>query len=96
MSAGIISMIAGVLVVAGQSLLWMLGSGWPEFPLFIPFAVLVPMDDSMFHWLAGSGIWYGLNGLALWMLEHIPFSVFLFLIGLFMIRFPRPRIDHRP
>jgi len=89
-------MIAGILVVAGQLLLWMLGSGWPGLPLFVPFAVLIPMDSSMFNWLAGSGSWYGMNKLALWMLEHIPFSAFLFLIGLVMTRFPRPRIYNRP
>lgn len=94
-SAGIISMISGILIVAGQLLLWMLGSGWPELPLFVPFAFLIPIDGPMFHWLAGSGIWYGLNNLALWLLEHIPFSVFLFFIGLVMTRFPRPRFEQR-
>jgi hypothetical protein len=89
-------MIAGILVVASQSLWWILGSGWPALPLFVPFAFLIPMDGSVYEWLAGSGNWYRMNELALWTLEHIPFSVFLFLSGLVMTRFPRPRIEYRP
>jgi len=81
----IASIITGLLIVIGQTLWWILGNGWPEIPLFIPFAFVIPMDGSVYAWLVDSGSGYGLNELAFWMLENISFSVFLVISGMALL-----------
>ena len=79
--------ISGFLVIAGQMLWWILGNGWPEIPVFLPFALMISFDGDVYAWLVESQSWYGLNDASMWLLRYTPLSLFLLVIGLLLGRF---------
>ena len=88
-----VSLDAGLLLFAGQVLYWALGLGWPEIPLLTPFAFLISPESSLYHWLAGPESWLGLNRAIIGLLELMPLSLFLSMLGLLLLMLQRPRFN---
>lgn len=91
-SVAYVSLDAGLLLFACQVLYWALGLGWPEIPLFTPFAFLLSPESSLYHWFIEPQSWLGLNRGIIGLLELTPLSLFLLLLGLLLLALQRPRL----
>jgi len=90
-SVAFVSLDAGLLLFAGQVLYWALGLGWPEIPLFTPFAFLLSPESSLYYWLTEPESWFGLNRAIIGLLELTPLSLFLLVLGLLLLALQRPK-----
>jgi hypothetical protein len=87
--AGRILITTGILVFVGQAIWLALAGDWPAIPVFVPFAFMADAKGLLFAWLSDPDSWLGLSAVVLWVLKHMPFSLFLVLTGFVLTRFCR-------
>ena len=78
---GVIILLAGIVLLSYQSLLWLQTGVWTEYFLLETFNFL--FENTILHqWIISPESWIGMQKLFLWFLESIPVSLALIIPGL--------------
>jgi hypothetical protein len=77
---GVTLLYSGAIIIGVQVFAYLLYGQWEELPLFYLFALLGP--DRFISWLDSPGSWIGLHKIVSGILEFMPLSLFLMLVGL--------------
>jgi hypothetical protein len=80
---GIILILSGILIFVGQVYIWLKKGEWVEIPLRIVFAI-IPEGSPLQLWLNDPQSWHGLHKLVIGVLDFIPLSLFLIVLGLWI------------
>lgn len=73
-------LLAGIGLLAYQSILWLQNGVWTEYPLLTVFNFLFE-NTPLHQWLVDPDSWMGMQKLFLWILESIPVSLALMVPG---------------
>lgn len=72
---------SGFGLLGYQVFFWLKDGVWTEFPLLVVFNALFE-NTALGSWISHPESWYGLQTVTLWILENVPLSLALIVLGL--------------
>lgn len=85
---GFIMCLTGIAIFGFQVYYWLAYGEWFKFPLMYLVGLIdifIFTDSALMEWINGPQSWFGLHKFIVWFLKSIPLSLFLFLLGSFMV-----------